>query len=135
MAQQAVTEWGLSMRRVCRLFSLSETCYRYRRTLSDDNALITDWLLRLAHTHRRWGFGLCFLYLRNVQGCRYNHKRVCRIYRELELNLRRTRMSNALIARCAMSGLMNTCSSQLNMPRKPPRNGCGVTMPNDLIWR
>ena len=31
------------------------------------------------------GFGLCFLYLRNVQGRGWNHKRV---YREQELNLR-----------------------------------------------
>ena len=33
-------------------------------------------------------FGLCFLYLRNVKGFGWNHKRVYRIYRELELNLR-----------------------------------------------
>lgn len=32
--------------------------------------------------------GLCFLYLRNVQGYVWNHKRVDRIYCELELNLR-----------------------------------------------
>jgi putative transposase len=37
---------------------------------------------------KTWGFGLCFLYLRNVRGHRWNHKRVSRIYRELELNLR-----------------------------------------------
>lgn len=37
---------------------------------------------------KRWGFGLCFLYLRNVKGFRWNHKRVYRIYCELELNLR-----------------------------------------------
>ncbi|AAW59650.1 transposase (plasmid) [Gluconobacter oxydans 621H] len=42
----------------------------------------------LTQAHRRWGFGLCFLYLRNVQGQLWNHKRVYRIYRELELNLR-----------------------------------------------
>jgi putative transposase len=35
-----------------------------------------------------WGFGLCFLFLRNVKGFAWNHKRVYRIYRELELNLR-----------------------------------------------
>jgi putative transposase len=37
---------------------------------------------------RTWGFGLCFLYLRNVKGFGWNHKRVYRIYRQLELNLR-----------------------------------------------
>lgn len=43
-----------------------------------------------SHTHnqRNWGFCLCFLFLRNVQGFAWNHKRVYRIYRELELNLR-----------------------------------------------
>ena len=45
-------------------------------------------VLRLTACHKRWGFGLCFLYLRNVKGFGWNHKRVYRIYRELELNLR-----------------------------------------------
>jgi putative transposase len=56
--------------------------------LSGDNTLIADWLLRLTTANRTWGFGLCFLYLRNVNGYDYNHKRVYRIYRELEPNLR-----------------------------------------------
>jgi len=34
------------------------------------------------------GGGLCFLYLRNVKGFGWNHKRIYRIYCELELNLR-----------------------------------------------
>ena len=50
--------------------------------------MIANWLLRLTQTHKRWGFGLCFMYLRNVKGFAWNHKRVYRIYRELELNLR-----------------------------------------------
>ncbi len=56
--------------------------------LNDENEKIADWLLRLTTCHKRWGFGLCFLYLRNVKGFEWNHKRVYRIYRELELNLR-----------------------------------------------
>ncbi len=88
MAVNVVAARRISIRRACRLFSVSETCYRYQPKLSDDNALIADWLPRLTYTNRRWGFGLCFLYLRNVKGMKYNHKRVYRIYRELELNLR-----------------------------------------------
>jgi len=42
----------------------------------------------LTQHQRNWGFGLCFLYLRNVKGFGWNHKRVYRIYRLLELNLR-----------------------------------------------
>lgn len=50
--------------------------------------MIADLLLGLTKAHKTWGFGLCFLYLRNVQGHPWNHKRVRRIYCELELNLR-----------------------------------------------
>ena len=67
---------------------ISESGYRYQAKHSTENALIADWLLRLTTTHKRWGFGLCFMYLRNVKGFSWNHKRVYRIYRELELNLR-----------------------------------------------
>ena len=88
MAERVVAERGVSIRLACSTFGISETCYRYQAKLSDDNALIADWLLRLTTANRRWGFGLCFLYLRNVKGMTYNHKRVYRIYRELELNLR-----------------------------------------------
>ncbi len=44
--------------------------------------------MKLTHNQRSWGFGLCFLSLRNVKGFVWNHKRVYRISRELELNLR-----------------------------------------------
>ena len=52
------------------------------------NQQIADWLICLTHNQRNWGFGLCYLYLRNVKGFGWNHKRAYRIYRELELNLR-----------------------------------------------
>jgi len=85
---RVVADRCISIRLACETFCISETCYRYQAKLSGDNALIADWLLRLTTTNRNWGFGLCYLYLRNVKGYRYNHKRVYRIYRELELNLR-----------------------------------------------
>lgn len=88
MARWAVDQKQISIRLACATFSISQSCYRYQPRLSDENTEIADWLLRLTDTHKRWGFGLCFLYLRNVKGFGWNHKRVYRIYRELELNLR-----------------------------------------------
>ena len=88
MAKKAVIERSISIRFACAVFQISETCYRYKRQLSADNIKIADWLIRLTNNQRNWGFGLCFLFLRNVKGFRWNHKRVYRIYRELELNLR-----------------------------------------------
>ncbi len=88
MAKRAVETTGMSIRLACATFVISETCYRYQPKLSDENAEIADWLIRLTHNQRNWGFGLCFLHLRNVKGYPWNHKRVYRIYCELELNLR-----------------------------------------------
>jgi len=88
MAQKVVADRGMSIRLACEIFGISETCYRYQAKLSAENVEISDWLVGLTHNQRNWGFGLCFLYLRNVKGFGWNHKRVCRIYRELELNLR-----------------------------------------------
>ncbi len=50
---------------------ISETCYRYEAKLDVENQRIADWLLRLTEANRKTS----------------NHKRVYRIYRELELNL------------------------------------------------
>lgn len=79
---------GISIRAACAAFRISETCYRYQPKLCDENTKIADWLLVLTGNHRTWGFQLCILYLRNVRGFGWNHKRVYRIYRALELNLR-----------------------------------------------
>jgi len=88
IAKAAVCKKRLSIRAACAAFTISETCYRYQAKLSDENAEIADWLEVLTGRHRNWGFKLCFLYLRNVKGFGWNHKRVYRIYCELALNLR-----------------------------------------------
>ena len=66
MAQATIQRHGISVRFACACMGISESCYHYQSKLSDENAVIADWLLRLTTTH----------------------KRVYRIYRELELNLR-----------------------------------------------
>lgn len=88
MAKVAQQQYGLSVRLACATFSISETCYRYNPHFVDENHKIAEWLMMLTSVHKNWGFGLSFLFLRNVEGFLWNHKRVYRIYRELELNLR-----------------------------------------------
>ena len=88
LAVKAVAMKRVSIALACRAFDVSETCYRYSPKLDEENDQIADLLVGLTTAKKTWGFGLCFLYLRNVQGHVWNHKRVYRIYRELELNLR-----------------------------------------------
>jgi len=89
MAEHAVqNREDVPIRLACQAFRVSQSCYRYIAKSDAENEQIARWLLRLTDNNRTWGFGLCFLYLRNVKGFGWNHKRVYRIYRELELNLR-----------------------------------------------
>ena len=82
-------------------FGVSETCYRYGPKLWAENEEIADLLVGLTNARKTWGFELCFLYLRNVNGHSWSYKRVYllagrrlhpnavrRIYFALELDLR-----------------------------------------------
>lgn len=88
MAKQEVAARGISAARACKLFGISKSCWRHEGQNTVTNELLGKQLSQLATVHPTWGFGLMFLHLRNVQGYKYNHKRVYRIYCKLELNLR-----------------------------------------------
>ncbi len=88
MTKKAFTERDACIRFACEALRIGESCYRYERKLDAENDEVANRLIRLADNHRYWGFGLCFLYLRNVKVFKWNHKRVYRIYKKLELNLR-----------------------------------------------
>lgn len=85
MALRAVQNRGASIRMACEAFRVSQTCYRYVAKADAQNEEISNWLLRLTDNHRNWGFGLCFLYLRNVRGFGWNHKseRVIRMLKQI----------------------------------------------------
>jgi len=70
MARKAVADKQVSIALACRAFNVSEGCYRYEGNLSADNAEIADLLTALTENRKRWGFGLCFDYLRNIKGLR-----------------------------------------------------------------
>ena len=88
MAKQTVTTEGISIRLACTIYQISQTGYRYEARARAENKQIADWLIRLTDNHRNWGFGLCYLYLRNVKHFTWNHKRIYRLYKDLGLNLR-----------------------------------------------
>jgi hypothetical protein len=47
MAVEAVASRGVGIALACRAFDISESCYRYDRKLSDENAEISEWLVKL----------------------------------------------------------------------------------------
>lgn len=75
-----------SERRACRLIGISRSVYRYQAKRPDDTEVRTV-LRLLAEQHRRWGFGKMMGWIR-LQGHKWNHKRVRRVYGELGLNHR-----------------------------------------------
>ena len=78
----------LSIRRVCALFSISVTCWRYKGVIRGEDDEIEAILLDLAADHKTWGFQLMYLHIRNQLNKPWNHKRIRRLYCELALNLR-----------------------------------------------
>ena len=75
LAHEVVSTNKMSIALACRTFMISETCYRYTSTLKNENLKIAELLLDLTESKRNWGFGLCFLYFRNVKRYKWNHKR------------------------------------------------------------
>lgn len=86
LVEYATATYAISERQACELLKLSRTTYRYQAKPSDDEA-IRESLKTLAARQPRWGFPKMYAYLKN-QGRSWNHKRVRRIYRAMQLNLR-----------------------------------------------
>ncbi|SIS99407.1 putative transposase [Paracoccus saliphilus] len=60
MTCNAVERRGVSVALACRTFGVSETRYRYRPLVSDENELIADLLLGLTGARKTWGLGCVF---------------------------------------------------------------------------
>ena len=100
MAETAVARRRVSIALACRTFAVSETCFRdspklqvekqaiVRHWFGPNGGEIADLLVGLMASQKNLGVWVMFSAPGNVQGHAWNHKRVYRIYCELELNLR-----------------------------------------------
>lgn len=83
------TAHRMTIARACAGVGLSRAAwYRPRINWALRDAPVVDGLNAALAKNGRWGFGLCFDWLRNG-GAGWNHKRVHRVYCELRLNLPR----------------------------------------------
>ncbi|KOR41195.1 transposase, partial [Xanthomonas oryzae] len=85
-----VREWiegGASERCALAAIGMSASALRYRPR-EDRNVELRERILALAHRHRRYGVGMIYLKLRQ-EGRLVNYKRVERLYRQQQLQVRR----------------------------------------------
>jgi Transposase and inactivated derivatives len=82
-----VLDKQVSVRQACKLVSLPRSVYRYQRKPKDDRALM-DALEVLVVKHPTIGFWKCYYRLRR-KGYECNHKKLYRVYKFLQLNIRR----------------------------------------------
>jgi putative transposase len=79
-------EWGVSIRRACRVFLLDTSTYHYRSRRSGQ-AELEQRIREICQTRVRYGYRRVHVLLRR-EGRPINQKRTRRIYRELGLQLR-----------------------------------------------
>ena len=78
---------GLTERHALRVVAMSASSLRYQ-SAPDRNIALRSSILALAHRHRRYGAGMIYLKLRQ-RGLVVNHKRVERLYKDAELQVRK----------------------------------------------
>ena len=81
-----IDHYRISVRRSCRLASLSHSVWYYKPHPRDDR-LLGQRIRQIAEVRVRYGFWRVFILLRR-EGFTDNHERVYRIYKEEGLNLR-----------------------------------------------
>jgi putative transposase len=79
-------EWGVSIRRACRVLMMDTSTYHYRAR-RPGQAPLAEKIRKICETRVRYGYRRVHVLLRR-EGWMVNHKRVHRIYNELGLQLR-----------------------------------------------
>jgi putative transposase len=86
LVDEVRTVWRVSIRRACRALPVDRSSYHYRSKRSGQ-AVLTKRIKEIAETRVRYGYRRIHVLLRR-EGWLVNAKRVCRLYREMGLQLR-----------------------------------------------
>jgi putative transposase len=86
MVDHALATWQVSIRRACRALPVERSTYHYR-SRRPEQAGLRKRIKEIAETRVRYGYRRIHVLLRR-EGWKVNAKRVCRLYREMGLQLR-----------------------------------------------
>ena len=86
MVDHVRAQWQVSIRRACRALPVERSTYHYRPRRAEQAALKKR-IKEIAETRVRYGYRRIHVLLRR-EGWEVNPKRVCRLYREMGLQLR-----------------------------------------------
>lgn len=86
MVDHVRAEWQVSIRRACRAVPVERSTYHYRPRRAEQ-AELSKRIKEIAETRVRYGYRRIHVLLRR-EGWSINQKRVCRLYREMGLQLR-----------------------------------------------
>ena len=86
MVDHVLAAWQVSIRRACRALPVERSTYHYRPRRTEQ-ASLRQKIKEIAETRVRYGYRRIHVLLRR-EGWEVNAKRVCRLYREMGLQLR-----------------------------------------------
>jgi len=89
LAEKLMEEFRISQRRACKVVQTHRSGFHYKSTKRDES-VIRKRMREIAQVRVRYGFERIFILLRR-EGFKDNHKRVYRLYKAEELNLRSKR--------------------------------------------
>jgi len=113
MARDLIGTHQVSISQACRVIKIDRKTFRYLPLKKEDKSMIEDLLKTLSAQHPTYGFCKLFNLIRQ-KGYKFNHKRVYRIYCDLQLNLKiepKKRLAPRTAIKLMQPNKMNECWS------------------------
>jgi putative transposase len=87
MARNLIETGHISINQACRVVNIDHKTYRYEPKKRNDTSMIEALLKKFSAQYPEYGFVKLFSLIRQ-KGYAFNHKRIYRIYRDLQLNFK-----------------------------------------------